>query len=211
MNKEKLTVKYLEKDEIEAIVDQIHKGKSIKDYPFEVELFLYNEFKYRVMPCPRLEAGCKIDTALVACKKILRIDESIYEKQPKRARFSIAHEVGHLVLHKELIEMMVEALIEAQKTDDYASIINFLPNTQYRSAEWQADYFGGALLAPKSILEPKLLELIEERKSKYNSIDEFDDEDIDIIYHDLAKIFDVTKPAITVRLSAAELDYHIYL
>ena len=211
MNNENLTVEYLEKEQIEAIVDKIHAGKNIKDFPFEVELFLYNEFRYNVFPSPRLEAGCKIDTALVACKKLLRIDESIYNKQPKRARFSIAHEVGHLVLHKELIAMMIEALTTANKTDDYASIINFLPKNQYRRAEWQADYFGGALLAPKSILKPKLIELIEERKSKYTSEEEFDEEDRDIIHHDLAKIFDVTKPAITVRLSAAGLDYLLYL
>ena len=210
MDKENLAVDYLEKEHIENIAEEIHSEKNIKDFPFEVELFLYERFKYRVFPSPRLEAGCKIDTALVACKQILRIDETIYNKQPKRANFSIAHEVGHLILHKNIIAMMVEALKSAEKTDDYASIINFLPRNQYRRAEWQADYFGGALLAPRRILEKELIKLIEERKSKYISEEEIDDEDRDIIYHDLAKLFDITKPAITVRISVADLDYLLY-
>lgn len=210
MKDKDLSIEYLAKEQIEAEVNKIHAGKTVEDFPFDVEIYLYSTFGYRILSSSNFEKGCRIDTALVACKKLLRIDESIFLNQPERARFSIAHEVGHLVLHKKLILKMVEALKTAKKTDDYAAIINFLPPNKYSSAEWQADYFGGALLAPKRILEPKLNMLIKERKGRYHQQATLDEEDRDIIYHDLAKIFDVTKPAIIIRIKAAGLEYLLY-
>lgn len=67
-------------------------------------------------------------------KSIIRLREDVYERALKGDgfyRFTVAHELGHLVLHRNL------------------PMTRSVPATDvkpYRSSEWQADCFGGELL-----------------------------------------------------------------
>lgn len=83
-----------------------------------------------------------------------------------RQRFTIAHEIGHFFLHKEMLK------------DDviHVDIMYRMTNEQ----EKEVDYFAGALLINKTLLE--------KMKNEGNSITE------------LANLFDVSVSAMTVRL-----------
>ncbi len=203
-------IKYLSKDNIENIAFSFHKGKSISDFPFEIEIFLKKELDYDVVPSSNLENGCNIDTALVACRKIIRIDQRIYDHQYPRACFSMAHELGHLILHKDYISYMTENLQKIERTDDYKKIINFLDDRVYNRAEWQAQFFAGAILAPKNFLKEKIIELVSERKDR-NKSNKLEENDKDIIYYDLSQQFGITKSAIIVRIGTAGLEYLFYM
>lgn len=83
-----------------------------------------------------------------------------------RQRFTIAHEIGHFFLHQEML-----------KSDEiHVDIMYRMTNEQ----EKEVDYFAGALLMNKTLLE--------KMKSEGNSISE------------LAELFDVSVSAMTVRL-----------
>ena len=67
---------------------------------------------------------------------IIRVRESIYNKAIDgngHARFTIAHEIGHFIMHRKQIHM-------ARKANDNTKI--------YCDSEWQADEFAGRLLVP---------------------------------------------------------------
>lgn len=71
----------------------------------------------------------------------IKIRESIYNKATNNdghARFTIAHELGHLLLHKDQIALS-RPFSDTQKI--------------YCNSEWQADEFAGNLLAPNEYLE----------------------------------------------------------
>lgn len=208
MNREEIKVAYLTEEELEDIALKLH-GKACDDldgFYFEVESYLYTQFKYRVQPSAKLEVGCNIDTALIACLNLIRIDERIYDKQYNRARFSMSHELAHLVLHKEIIDSIVAQLKVAKATDEYKSIISFLPPKAHRRAEWQAQFLGGCLLAPKKLLKEQIEIFIKERFA-HTGNEQLDGEDRSIIYHDLCKKFGMTKEAIITRISFAHLEY----
>lgn len=210
MKREELKIEFHSDDELEELAIKFHEGRRKKTFPFNVETYLNLEFDYHIVPAPRLEAGCRIDTALIACLKIIRIDEKIYERQPLRARFSLAHELSHLILHKDVIEKLVALLQASNKTDEYSSIISVLPEKAHNRAEWQAQHFGGCLLAPKNLLTEKLANAIKNRfQTTLN--DKLDSEDISIICHDLSNFFQMTKEAMVVRINAAKLDWMLYV
>ena len=54
-------------------------------------------------------------------------------------RFTVAHEIGHAMLHKNI------------RTEGFARRIK--PKAAYESAEWQADTFAGYLLVPNRAIE----------------------------------------------------------
>lgn len=79
-----------------------------------------------------------------------------------RIRFSIAHEIGHYVLHKNLIAKLRTSSYEAWK-----EMQQDLLEALWGRAEFQAREFAGRLLVPPSLLvqELKVLKpLIEQAK-----------------------------------------------
>ncbi|MDL5377132.1 ImmA/IrrE family metallo-endopeptidase [Exiguobacterium mexicanum] len=74
--------------------------------------------------------------------KTIVIREDVYEQALKgnpRHRFTIAHEIGHAVLHNDIRKL--------------ARIQGKLPNIKaYENPEWQANEFAGELLAPAHLI-----------------------------------------------------------
>ncbi len=71
-------------------------------------------------------------------RPIIKVSEHIYDAAcdgAHRPRFTIAHEIGHLVLHRNQLSAFAR---RSEKT----------PHQAYEDSEWQADTFAGAILAP---------------------------------------------------------------
>lgn len=107
-----------------------------------------------------------------------------------RQRFTIAHELGHYYLHN------------TSKGDqlfvDKDFIVKYRNAASYTSAELkqeqEANAFGAALLMPKDFVLEEL------KKEKYTEMSEYK------LIEELAKVFDVSVPAMTYRLS----DLHVF-
>ncbi len=74
--------------------------------------------------------------------KAICINERLFESSSEgRLVFTIAHEVGHWVLHRQYLE--------AQETDSSRQIIVSKKGNSKDTIEWQADYFASCLLMPE--------------------------------------------------------------
>ena len=74
--------------------------------------------------------------------KAICINERLFESSAEgRLVFTIAHEVGHWVLHRQHIE--------AQEKDGSRQIIVSKKGNSKETIEWQADYFASCLLMPE--------------------------------------------------------------
>ena len=96
-----------------------------------------------------------------------------------RRRFTLAHEIGHFVLHKELDEVFLDANLTYFRSKDY-------PGADSR-IEREANCFAAELLMPKRIIA-KLIE-----KKNMDISDESD-------FLSLAKAFKVSERALAIRL-----------
>lgn len=66
-----------------------------------------------------------------------------------RARFSVAHEIGHAVLHADKLVQLTR--IDHQRRAMLRS--DAVPTPPFRDSEWQANAFAGAVLMPAPGLE----------------------------------------------------------
>jgi Zn-dependent peptidase ImmA (M78 family) len=106
------------------------------------------------------------------------------DQAPTRQRFSIAHELGHFVLHR--IQMPV--FIDTQFTRPYlAAFRDATSSTGEDKREREANAFAAALLMPESLVRDAVARL---------ALDVEDDAAI----VQLAKRFDVSRQAMTYRL-----------
>lgn len=83
--------------------------------------------------------------------KRICVDESLEGKEGRFA-FTVAHEVGHWVLHRPIIEMdKVTLPLFAAKPDEEPKPAIVCRSRAYKQpAEWQADQFAARLLMPAS-------------------------------------------------------------
>ena len=103
------------------------------------------------------EAWLKMDLTGI----VVDYDRYMNEKFINRLRFSLAHELGHYFLHKDVYSNLSFNSLETWK--------DFMTNVfevEYKDFEWQADEFAGRFLVPYDILVIKVNEAIEYIKQK---------------------------------------------
>ena len=101
-------------------------------------------------------------------------------EHPHRQRFTVAHEFGHYVLHRKHSELFVDKEKVLFRNQDSA--------TGEFKREREANNFAAAMLMPKYLLE---------NEAKKRDTDFFDEASIS----DLAKLFNVSVQAMTIRLT----------
>ena len=112
-------------------------------------------YQMDVIPFPGLLEKFRVDAMLMCDFSGLYIDTAEYNsledperKNNRRLRMTLAHELGHLVLHRKYVEPYVESL---ETIDEYKNMA--LRHYKYLGyAEWQAMEFAGQLMVPEDVL-----------------------------------------------------------
>jgi len=117
------------------------------------------------------------------------IDEFCFKKYPARTRFSIAHEIGHLVLHQEWYKH-----IGPKNVDDYLEFLDKINEEIYKKIERQASTFAGLVLIPTEYL----IILVKERVGRVPNNEE--PEVLVGLIQDLPTIFNVSEMPLLWRL-----------
>lgn len=92
--------------------------------PIPIEQIAEKKLGLFIFPIKNLETTCEVHGGISKDFKTLVIDEREYIKQENRTRFTIAHEIGHFVLHSQFLNKMKQI---ASKEDyvDFQNGINF--------------------------------------------------------------------------------------
>jgi Zn-dependent peptidase ImmA (M78 family) len=77
------------------------------------------------------------------------------DKYQNRLRFSLAHEIGHLVLHKNIYKEF-----RISTYSDFYTFIEDVPRLEYGHLETQANKFAGYALMPRKMLEKERNKLL---------------------------------------------------
>lgn len=92
-----------------------------------------------------------IDGSLSTDLTNITVDEHVFAKWPNRLHFTLAHEIGHYVLHQQELEELT-----ADTPADWIQHILGTHQTDYRKMEIQANIFAGCILVPGNKLASAL-------------------------------------------------------
>lgn len=196
----KLKIKPLSNQQIREAADRIRVKFWGDKIPVDIENILEVGLKISIIPSPGLQDRGSVDSFISSNWKSVYVDNDRYasDKYYRRIRFSLAHELGHFTLHKDIFESL-----EINSIEDYYRFYSECPQEQYNFLEAQANKFAGYLLMPCNLLESyKKKYLIEARKKLIGTTLE-DIEDIDligVIAQDIADIFEVSSQATEIGL-----------
>jgi Zn-dependent peptidase ImmA (M78 family) len=153
-----------------------------------------------IIPVESLQNHCDMEGFISKDYNYIYVDKFLYadDRYYKRVRFTIAHEIGHYVLHR--------SMIDNQKFNDEEEWMRFRMGLNDETLGWfetQASEFAGRLLVP---VDPLIEEFRSKRESilkKYSTWDSkplSDDDLFSMVAPMICRGFDVSSDVIERRL-----------
>lgn len=124
--------------------------------PIPIETIVESDFEIDIVPVPGLKDQIDIDSYPTSDLKEIHVDEYVYKHHENRYRFSLAHEISHVILHKEIFEQLTFSTIEEWKN----VVTSAIHPDEYGWIEWQAYTLAGLILVPPSALSTTFQEKI---------------------------------------------------
>ena len=175
--------------------------------PIPIEEIIELHYGVDIVPIPELLNAFEIDGWTSSDLKTIYVDEFIYEHRENRYRFTLAHELGHVVFHKRIFENY-----SFTKIEEWKSFYNEVDEKSYSWLESQAYNFAGLILVPPIHLKKIFEELIIKHKSSFKSIeykriskDKYQDYFLDVASIYLSETFNVSTEVISRRIEKDNL------
>lgn len=203
-----LNVPYLSYDEIGDVAYQILcKFKYHLTVPVPIEYLIEFNLNINICLIDGLMEGWEIEGWTTSDLATIQMDTSIFSHREQKARCILAHELGHVILHKDIFKNY-----QFRTTEEWKKFYTNVTDKSYAWLESQAQNFAGLLLVPKMHLEGEFKKFVKENKLKFKEAknssipeDAYKDYFIDVVSTKLAETFNVTKEKIENRIGKSGL------
>ncbi len=206
-----LNIPYLRNAEIAFEADKVRNVNNFTSIPVNIEGLIENSFQVDIVPIPDMQRNLDLEGASSPDLTTIYVDDFVYKRNLFRYRFTIAHELGHMVLHPEyFVKLEFSSIVE------WTKVINEINPDDYARMEYQAYAFAGQLLVPTRFLRTEFeseLDLcgsqIEMAKKSGFGRDQYMNSVLDAIAFKLSPKFEVSTDVLSRRIKAEPLEQEI--
>ncbi len=202
MDYSKIKIPYIKNEIIKINAKRFREKYWDNCLPLDIEKIIDVRLEVNIIPIPELEKLCNTDALITSDWSCLYIDKDLFEdeRRQNRLRFSLAHEIGHFILHKNFY-----ASLEINSFEDFYGFIELIPAEQYGYLETQANKFAGHLLVPRELLNQYLNDELKKARAAIN-IDKFDKILLrSYIANPLAKKFGISQESMEIILGEFDI------
>lgn len=162
--------------------------------PIPIEEIIELQMHIALVVVPGIKELLGIDAFINSDFSQITIDEYAYENYAERTKFSIAHEIGHSIMHVEWFKNH-----GPKNLDDYLTFHERISPETYKYLEIQANTFAGLILVPTIPLASLL-------KAKLGH--DPSNEDLSVllpIFQELLDVFQVSGEMLLIRMQKEKL------
>ena len=190
--------------ELESIAEQfLREQHPTLEIPVPIEEIVEFSLGLDIIPIPGLYKDFNTESWLSHNQRSIYIDLRQCQEMETRYRFSLAHEVGHLLLHADLY-----VGISLNSLEDWLTFQNRFDPTLRDNLEWQARSLAGRILVPAAPLVKHAQALLDKMKSRLPK--SYDREALlGAMSIPLADTFKVHEEVVRIRLSGDRLGERI--
>ena len=204
MDPKQFRAPYIAKERIWQAADELRaKFASGGQLPVNVLDMAEFDLGLEIVPADNLRERCDTEAILLGDLQTILVDKRSFTnpKQEYRLRFSVAHELGHYVLHRDIY-----AGIRPPSAGAWFDFISNIPDEHYSWIEWHAYEFAGRLLVPPDALATSLAGAMQVAESA-GFKDWAKDPDMarDFLGGYMAKVFNVSGEVVSKRLRIEKL------
>lgn len=168
-----------------------------REFPLDVEEIAEFDLGIEIRFCSGLldEMDSPAHIAPGNGNPIITVDADQYRQQTSYYRYSVAHEIGHYVLHGEWLDKVWRLINSAS---EWKEAILKRSEDDYQWLEAQAEEFASYLLAPESIFDPfiaKQISTLDQIKISLQS-----DDVLPYMANPVAEFFGVSNSAAQARI-----------
>jgi IrrE N-terminal-like domain len=187
---------YLPYDKLRVVAADFHEQHHPSgEIPIPIERIIEFRFQLDIVPVPGIQDEFDVDAYITSDLREIRVDRFIQASRPARYRFSLAHELSHLLIHQEVFKELKFSSIK-----DWKSAICSIPEEQYGWIEWQAYSLGGLILVPPQPLKDLFETRCEEAMRAGIDLQEVDDRMRRVIESNIGRHFEVSAEVIARRM-----------
>lgn len=168
--------------------------------PVPIEEIIDIGFRIDIVPEYGMEDRFQAVAFITNDLKEIRVDRRVYEYQPGRLRFSLAHELAHLVLHADAYRQLA-----FENTAEWKATMTGIPEREYSFLEYHANTFAGLLLVPPQPLLERFEAVVEKIRQAGLDVRQLPDVVYDRLLGKLAQDFDVSRGVVERRLERDQL------
>ncbi|MCX5824158.1 MAG: ImmA/IrrE family metallo-endopeptidase [Deltaproteobacteria bacterium] len=197
-----LDVEYLKYKQIAEEAAKFLKETGDHSIPVPIEHIIDFRYGINIIPVPGLLDSFETDGFIASDFSCIYIDNFVYERRYYRYRFTLAHEIAHLILHERYLNKCKFSNVAEWKT--FHSEIDA---NDHSKMETQGYCFGGLVLVPQVELKkyfmeylPGVMPLIEQAKSKGISRKDYLSYVKDSLAASLSPIFEVSIDVLNRRI-----------
>jgi IrrE N-terminal-like domain len=165
--------------------------------PVPIEEIIELTLGLEIRPIRGLRQRFSIDGFLTTDLETIVVDEELMTRDSYRSRyrFTLAHEVGHLVLHAEQVQAVIR-----DTPEEWKAAVRSIPPGDYSSMEFQAYEFAGRVLVPLQPLETLYQEACHLAEERGIDLVALQDAHFAYVAGWIAKRFHVSAPVVEKRL-----------
>lgn len=197
-----LDISFLPYSEISDIAEDFLRENGVSTIPVPIEEIIDVGYGIDIIPTPGLLSLSEVDGFITPDFSCIYIDQFVQEQRFFRYRFTLAHEIGHLKMHKNYLDKY-----PINSIDGWKQFIEEINPTDYSKMEFQGYAFGGLVLVPRKELEaqfdkflPDVMPLTEQAKSKGVARENYLEYVKDTLANLLAPVFQVSTDVISKRI-----------
>lgn len=206
-----LNVSYLSDAYIASVACSFLKENDLASIPVNIEHVIESNCRMDIVPLPGLQRVFDIEGLSTPDFSTIYVDQFVYEQRYYRYRFTLAHELGHKVLHqKYLSKLKFSSIAEWKNTLDQIN------PSDHSKMEYQGYAFAGLVLVPLEFLRTEFKEQlrllkpqIEQAQSNGLSRDDYVRTVLDEIAYGLSPRFEVSTDVLSRRIEFESLEQSI--
>lgn len=180
--------------------DFLNQYNPNKTIPVPIDEIIEFQLGIDIAPFPQLQPVFDTDGFLSNDCSCIYVDEFVYKNRAYRYRYTLAHEIGHFIMHRENLHRFRPKSIK-----DYKDFYMSIDEKDYSWIETQAYIFGGLCLVPRGNLLLEYNKQISLFQSKIDSVkkdvpgDLLKDYVVNAVSTNLSNVFDVSTDVLNRR------------
>jgi Zn-dependent peptidase ImmA (M78 family) len=198
MDFKKIKAPFLNNQEIKEKANAFRRKFWNNHVPVDIENIIELKLKLDIIPKPGFQNFCGTDALISSNWQAIYVDHNAYldERYQNRLRFSLAHEIGHFVLHRNFYNALA-----IEDTSDFYDLFKHIPQEQYGYLETQANKFANYLLVPRKTLSSerdKVLKAVND----YKQLEKLDKGTLNsYLAIPISKVFGVSEKVVEIALN----------
>jgi hypothetical protein len=144
-----LGVRYLDYAEIASVAASFLRDKQLALIPIDIEGVIESAYRTDIVPLPSLQIAFSIEGFSTPDFSAIYVDDYVWRSSENRYRFTLAHELGHHLMHSKYLNMLGGYVSVKQ----WAQVVEQIDPKDHGKMEFQANSFAGLLLVPPNHLK----------------------------------------------------------